>query len=64
MHTVIVAFRVNTATPEQAEAVVEGRLTGAKLLWQNDSNDIINGTLDPIDTFCVVPLAELLEASL
>lgn len=62
-HTVIVGFQVTADSLAQAEAIVEERLSKANLLWQNDSNDIERGTLDPIFTFVVVPFERLLSDS-
>jgi hypothetical protein len=61
--TVLVAFQVN-AEGKDAEFIVHERLGQARLLWENDSNDIARGTLDPIDTWVVLPTTRLLEESL
>ena len=63
MRNVMVAFQVTADSDDEAERIVEDRLSGARLLWQNDSTDIERGTLDPIYTFAVVPLGELLAES-
>lgn len=58
---VTVIFDVETDDRAEAEELVAQRLHGARLLWENDSNDIMRGTLDKINTYVVVPAAKLLD---
>jgi hypothetical protein len=60
MTIVFVAFQVD-ADHDEAGEIVAQRLTESRVLWQNDSNDIINGTLDPIHTWAVIPLPRVIE---
>lgn len=62
--TVMVAFEVFADTPEQAEREVSDRLAGVRLLMQNDSNDFRDGTADPINTYQVLPLGQILRDAL
>ena len=61
---VLVAFEVEGLSARDAERVVANRLNGAGLLGQNDSTDYQRGSADPIRTFDVVPLVQILEDSL
>lgn len=58
---VIVAFQVDRDNLAEAEQIVEDRLNPLPVLWQNDSTDVERGTLDPIRTYAVVRLDQILE---
>jgi hypothetical protein len=60
---VLVAFNVY-GTPEQAQGLVQARLDNAMLLMINDSTDFERGTADPLITYAVLPINQLLEESL
>lgn len=62
--TVVVLFDVIVKDNYDAEQIVEERLKKAKILWENDSNDAVNDTLDPIVTYVVVPARDLLADSI
>lgn len=64
-NVVVVLFQVSERlTLAEAEAEVEQRLDRDFKLGQNDSMDIVRGTTDPVDTFAVVPSAQLLDDAL
>jgi hypothetical protein len=62
--TVVVAFEVEGLSPADAEAAVDERLNGVRLLMTNDSNDYPRATADPIRTWATLPLRKILDEAL